>query len=70
VAAVEGLHFGVDRSASLHLLGQAALTLNQIVCPDRPRSALLQSIEEVAATIRARAAGRAENPPEEAVAAG
>lgn len=69
VAAVEGLHFGVDRSASLHLLGQAALTLNQIVSPERPRSALLQTLEETVATIRARAAGRVETPPAEVAAA-
>ena len=60
VAAVEGLHFGVDRSASLHLLGQAALTLNQIVCPEQPRSALLQSIDAAAATMRARTTGNPE----------
>jgi len=60
LAAVEGLRFGVDRNASLHLLGQAALSLNQIVSPDRARSAHLQSIEETVATIRARSAGRSE----------
>ncbi len=68
VAAVEGLHFGVDRSASLHLLGQAALALNEIVCPDLPRSTLLQSIEETAVSIRARAAGNHVSPGEVAAA--
>ena len=55
VAAVEGLHFGVDRSASMHLLGQAAVTLYRIVSPERPHSVLLQSIDTAATTMRARA---------------
>ncbi len=68
VAAVEGLHFGVDRTASLHLLGQAALALNQIVCPERPRSAHLQAIDKAVMTLRARAAGQPESPPAEVAA--
>jgi Response regulator containing a CheY-like receiver domain and a GGDEF domain len=59
-AAVEGLHFGVDRNASLHLLGQGALTLNEMVQPQRSRSAHMQAIEETVATIRSR--GPARNP--------
>jgi response regulator RpfG family c-di-GMP phosphodiesterase len=70
VAAVEGLHFGVDRSASLQLLGQAALTLNLIVSPERSRSALLQTIEETVATIRTRAAGGVEKPRSKFIAVG
>jgi len=70
IAAVDGLHFGVDRSASLHILGQAVLMLNEIACPERSRSALLQDIEKTAAAIRARSEAKAEIPTEATVAAG
>jgi len=58
LAAVEGLHFGVDRNASMHLLGHAALNLNQMLQPDRPKSDHLKMIEDTVAMIRARSVGR------------
>ena len=33
LAAAEGLEAGVDRNASMHLLGHAALNLNQVFAP-------------------------------------
>ena len=58
LAAVEGLHFGIDRNASMHLLGHAALSLNQMLQPDRPKSDHLKMIEETVAMIQARSVGR------------
>jgi DNA-binding response OmpR family regulator len=57
-AAVEGLHFGVDHNASMHLLGHAALSLNQVVHPDKSKSDHLRAVEDTVAMIRSRAAGR------------
>ncbi len=57
-AAVEGLHFGVDRNASMHLLGHAALSLNQLLQPEMPRADHLRAIEQTVEMIRARAVGR------------
>lgn len=57
-AAVEGLHFGVDRNASMHLLGHAALNLNQLLQPETPKADHLKAIEQTVAMIRARAVGR------------
>lgn len=59
-AAVEGLHFGVDRNASMHLLGHAALNLNQVLDPAKSKSDHLRTVEETVARIRARSVGRAE----------
>jgi DNA-binding response OmpR family regulator len=58
LAAVEGLHFGVDRNASMHLLGHAALSLNQVLQPDLSKSDHLKLIEETVTMIRARSVGR------------
>jgi DNA-binding response OmpR family regulator len=57
-AAVEGLHFGVDRNASMHLLGHAALSLNQLLQPEISRADHLKSIEQTVDMIRARSVGR------------
>ncbi len=54
LAAVEGLLVGVDRNASLHLLGHAALSLNRVFRPDVPAQEQLAEIDAVVATIRAR----------------
>lgn len=70
LAAVDGLQFGVDRSASLHILGQAALMLNEILCPERSRGALLQAVDSAAVGILARGQNRQETAPDAAVAAG
>lgn len=57
-AAIEGLHFGVDRNASMHLLGHAALHLNQLLQPEKSKADHLKSIDETVAMIKARAVGR------------
>ena len=57
LAAVEGLHFEVDRNASMHLLGHAALSLNQLLQPDKPKGEHLKLIEETVAMIHARSVG-------------
>jgi DNA-binding response OmpR family regulator len=57
-AAVEGLHFGVDRNASMHLLGHAALSLNHLLQPDVSKADHLRNIEQTVEMIRARAVGR------------
>jgi DNA-binding response OmpR family regulator len=62
LSAVEGLQFGVDRNASMHLLGQAALSLNQLLQPQKSRADHLAAIEETVKMIHARSAGR---PPAE-----
>ncbi|MDR3528601.1 MAG: hypothetical protein P4L57_15125 [Rhizomicrobium sp.] len=54
IAAAEGLHFGVDRNASMHILGQGAINLNQIIHPDLSKSDHLRAIEEAMAMIKAR----------------
>lgn len=57
-AAVEGLHFGVDRNASMHLLGHAALSLNQVLQPEKSKSDHVKAIEETVAKIKARSSVR------------
>jgi len=54
LAAVEGLLAGVDRNASMHLLGRAALSLNRVFRPEVPTQEQLVEIDTVVATIRAR----------------
>jgi len=58
LAAVEGLELGVDRNASMHLLGHAALSLNQVFrCESSPEESLSE-IDATVALIRAREAQR------------
>lgn len=59
LAAVEGLHFGVDRNASMHLLGQAALSLNQVLDHEKSKADHLNALEATIKSIRARSAIRA-----------
>jgi CheY-like chemotaxis protein len=54
LAAVEGFEFGVDRHASLHLLGHAALSLNQLFSPEKTTSDHLTHIDATVALIHAR----------------
>jgi DNA-binding response OmpR family regulator len=54
LAAVEGLELGVDRNASMHLLGHAALSLNQLFRPDSSPEESLREIDATMALIRAR----------------
>ena len=54
LAATEGLQLGVDRNASMHLLGHAALNLHQTFHPEKSPSDQLNEIDATVAIIRAR----------------
>jgi DNA-binding response OmpR family regulator len=54
LAACEGLSLGVDRNASMHLLGHAALTLHQVFHPEKTAADQLSEIDATIALIRAR----------------
>jgi DNA-binding response OmpR family regulator len=54
LAAAEGLALGVDRNASMHLLGHAALSLHQIFHPEKSAADQLSEIDATVALIRAR----------------
>jgi DNA-binding response OmpR family regulator len=53
-AAAEGLELGVDRNASMHLLGNAALALHQIFHPDQSAADRMAEIDATVAIIKAR----------------
>jgi DNA-binding response OmpR family regulator len=57
-AAAEGLTVGVDRNASMHLLGHAALSLHLVFHPEKTAADQLSEIDATVALIRAR--GQAE----------
>ena len=66
MAAVEGLQAGVDRNASMHLLGHAVLSLNQVFRPEKSSADHLAEIDVTVAMIRARAKPElVESPPTE-----
>ena len=54
LAATEGLEQDVDRNASMHLLGHAALNLHQHFCPEKSSADQLNEIDATVAIIRAR----------------
>lgn len=54
LGAVEGLELDVDRNASMHLLGHAALSLNQLFTPEKSSTDHLAEIDSTVAVIRAR----------------
>ena len=54
LAAAEGLVLGVDRNASLHLLGHAGLSLHQVFHPEKSAADQLSEIDATVALIRAR----------------
>ncbi len=54
LAAVEGLQAGVDRNASMHLLGHASLSLNQVFDNQKSTTEILGEIDATVAIIRAR----------------
>jgi DNA-binding response OmpR family regulator len=54
LAAVEGLEMGVDRNASMHLLGHAALNLNQVFSPEKTTSDHLHEIDATVAIVKSR----------------
>ncbi len=53
-AACEGLKLGVDRNASMHLLGHAALSLHHVLSPEKSAADQLAEIDATVAIIRAR----------------
>jgi DNA-binding response OmpR family regulator len=54
LAATEGLALGVDRNASMHLLGHAALSLHHVFHPEKTAADQLSEIDATVALIRAR----------------
>src|SRR5215475_14063815 len=54
LASAEGLVAGVDRNASMHLLGHAALSLHQVFYPDKSPDAQLTEIDAAVEAIRSR----------------
>ena len=54
LGAVEALEMGMDRSASTHLLGHAAIGLIQVFSPEKSASDHLAEIDATVAIIRAR----------------
>ena len=54
LAAVEGLEAGVDRNASMHLLGHASLSLNHVFHSEKSTNDILGEIDATVAIIRAR----------------
>lgn len=54
LAAIDGLEAGVERSASMHLLGHAALNLNQVFSPGKSRAEHLSEIDATVALVRER----------------
>jgi CheY-like chemotaxis protein len=58
-AAAEGLTLGVDRNASMHLLGHAALSLHQVFYPEKTAAEQLSEIDATVALIRARSQAEA-----------
>jgi hypothetical protein len=64
MAAVEGLQAGVDRNAAMHLLGHAALSLNNVFYSEKSSDDILSEIDATVDFIRTR------NMAEAAAAAG
>jgi DNA-binding response OmpR family regulator len=54
LASAEGLVAGVDRNASMHLLGHAALSLHQVFYPDKTPDEQLTEIDAAVEAIRSR----------------
>ncbi|MEY4965831.1 MAG: hypothetical protein RL274_1414 [Pseudomonadota bacterium] len=54
LAAAEGLSLGVDRNASMHLLGHGALSLHQVFHPEKTAANQLSEIDATVTIIRAR----------------
>jgi DNA-binding response OmpR family regulator len=59
LASAEGLAVGVDRNASMHLLGHAALSLHQFFYPEKTPADQLSEIDATVALIRARGQAQA-----------
>jgi DNA-binding response OmpR family regulator len=56
LAAIEGLEAGVDRNASMHLLGHAALNLTETFSPEKTEQEHLEAVDATVALVRARMA--------------
>ncbi|HKD21701.1 MAG TPA: response regulator [Rhizomicrobium sp.] len=54
LAAIEGLEVGVDRNASMHMLGQAALSLSAVFTPEKTEQEHLEAVDATVAVIKAR----------------
>jgi DNA-binding response OmpR family regulator len=54
LAAIEGLELGVERNPAMHMLGHAALNLNQVFTPGKTFSEHLGEIDATVALINAR----------------
>jgi len=54
LASAEGLAAGVDRNASLHLLGHAALSLHQVFYPEKSAADQMREIDATVTLIKAR----------------
>ena len=54
LAALEGLDAGADRNPTMHMLGHAALNLNQLFAPEKTTEEHLQDIDATIAVINAR----------------
>ena len=54
LASAEGLAAGVDRNASMHLLGHAALSLHQVFYPDKTPDDQLSEVDAAVEAIRSR----------------
>lgn len=63
LAAIEGFEAGVDRNASMHLLGQSALALNALLSPEKNAAEHMEAVEASVALVKAR-----QTPPATAVA--
>ncbi len=68
LAAVEGLELGVDRNASMHLLGHGSLNLIQVLMPNKSPTEHLTEVSSTVAMINARNQA-AMQPPRPAPAA-
>jgi len=56
LASIDGLHKGVERNTTMHLLGKAALHLSQIFDPNIPANERLNQIDAAVAIVHARQA--------------
>jgi DNA-binding response OmpR family regulator len=53
-AAIEGLEVGIDRNASMHMLGHAALNLSAIFTPEKTEQEHLEEVDATVTVIKAR----------------
>jgi DNA-binding response OmpR family regulator len=57
-AAIEGLEVGIDRNASMHMLGHASLNLSAIFTPEKTEQEHLEEVDATVAIIKARNAAK------------